>query len=477
MHLIVASMNHRTAPVDVREQYAVSPERLPAALRELKRTRGVLEAVMLSTCNRTEVYAVVGRIERCSAYIREFMGRFCNMPATVFADCMEVAEDEAAVRHLFRVACGLDSIVVGETQILGQVKEAYDVARREGNTGTLLNRLFHQAITVAKRAHAETNINDHAVSVGYAAVELANRQLGSLDGRRALVIGAGKMAALTFKHLVARGVSRVTVANRSQTRAEALAGQFDGGRACTLEDVPALIAAGETDLVISVTSSPDPVLNREQVAGAVRRASGKPLLLIDLAVPRDLDPAIAGLDRVLLYDIDDLKGVVAGNMDIRRKTAARIGTMIEAEAAAYGEWYRQLGVGPVIRLLQERAKTVHENTMDSLLRKLPDLTEREIKVIRKLTKSIANQMLHDPINRIKEMAAGRGGAEAVAMFTEVFALEEALGLLQNKPEVPDRQAVPDRDMQAVPDRDRRAVREPERADEAPLSLGAVSPNI
>lgn len=467
MHLIVASMNHRTAPVDVREQYAVSPELLPAALRELKRTRGILEAVLLSTCNRTEVYAVVGRIERCSAYIREFMGRFCNMPATVFADCMEVAEDEAAVRHLFRVACGLDSIVVGETQILGQVKDAYFAARREGNTGTLLNRLFHQAIAVAKRAHAETNINDHAVSVGYAAVELAVRELGSLEGRRALVIGAGKMAALTLKHLAARGVRHVTIANRSLDRAAALAGQFHDGRACLLEDVPERIAAEEPDLVVSVTSSPGQVLTRDQLAGALRRRPGKPLMLVDLAVPRDLDPAIADLDRVSLVDIDDLKGVVADNMADRRKAAEQIGVMIETELAAYGEWYRQLGVGPVIRLLQERAKTVHENTMDSLLRKLPDLTEREIKVIRKLTKSIANQMLHDPINRIKEMAAGHRGAEAVAMFTEVFALEEALDRLQDKPEVPGKQAKRELIMEIEPEEN--LLRQ--------ASVGAVSPNI
>lgn len=461
MHLIVASLNHRTASVDVREQYAVNPDRLPVALMELKRTRGILEAVILSTCNRTEIYAVVGRLELCSAYIREFMGRFCNMPAAVFAACMEVKEDEDAVRHLFRVACGLDSMVVGETQILGQVRDAYFVAKQEGATGTLLNRLFHQAITVAKRAHARTNINDNAVSVGYAAVELANKQFGSLEGRRALVVGAGKMIDLTLKHLAARGINHVTIANRSMDRAAALAEQFPASGVCTLDEVPERLAAEEPDLVVAATASNHHVLNREQVAGAIRDRSDKPLMLIDLAVPRDLDPAIAELERVWLYDIDDLQGVVADNMANRRKAADKIGIMIETELTAYYEWFRQLGVGPVIQVLQERARTVHESTMDSLLRKLPDLTEREIKVIRKLTKSIANQMLHDPINRIKEMAAGQRGSEAVAMFTEVFALEEALALSYNTQDTRDKQAAPDPGDNL--------------AEQVPL--GAVSPNI
>jgi glutamyl-tRNA reductase len=425
VHLVVVSLNHRTAPVELRERFAVSEDRLPAALRELKHSRGILEGVMLSTCNRTEVYAVVGRPDLCGAYVREFMENFYGIPAARFARHLQVEEDEAAVRHLFRVACGLDSMVIGETQILGQVKNAYFAAQRERTTGTLLNRLFHQAITVAKRAHAETKINDHAVSVAHAACLLAERHAGSLENRKAMLIGAGQTAALALKHLQARGIGRVTVANRTPERAEALAGQLPGGSACSLAELPERIVEEQPDVVISTTASPEYVLTADQLSGLAGRRE-KPIVMIDIAVPRDLDPAIARLEHVHLYDIDELQAVVADHMENRLKQADKIEAMIEAELVSYQEWYRLLGVAPVIRALQERAQDVHRSTMDSLLRKLPDLTEREIKVIRKLTKSIANRMMTDPINRIKEMAAGRDGREAVEMFVRIFALEDEL---------------------------------------------------
>lgn len=426
MHLLVVSLNHRTAPVDVRERFAVSEERLPDALRELKRTSGILEGVILSTCNRTEIYAVVGRLQVCAAYVREFMERYYGVPSSSFARHLQVEEDEAAVRHLFRVACGLDSMVLGETQILGQVKSAYFAAQREKTTGTLLNRLFHQAITLAKRAHAKTKINDHAVSVARAACQLAERHLGGLEGRHAVLVGAGHTAELALKHLLARGIGRVTVANRTAERARRLVRQVLDGGVCPLEELPARIARDEPDLVISATASPGYVLTRGQLAG-VRRERPKPLVLVDIAVPRDLDPAIAELEGVRLYDIDDLRAVLDDHLDSRRRLADRIDAMVETELASFREWYRLLGIGPVIRALQERAQQVHEQTMDSLLRKLPDLTERDVKVIRKLTKSIANRMLTDPINRIKDLAAGPGGREAVELFVRIFALEDALG--------------------------------------------------
>lgn len=431
MHLVVVSMNHRTAPVDVRERFAVSPDRLPDALRELKRSKGILEGVILSTCNRTEIYAVVGRLDLCGSYVREFMERFYGVPASRFSGCLEMKEDREAGEHLFTVACGLDSMVVGETQILGQVKTAYFAAQREGAVGTLLNRLFRQAITVAKRAHAETKINDNAVSVAYAACELARSRLGTLRDRQVMMIGAGETGELVVRHMMSRGASSVTVANRTLSTAERLAGQFSGGQACRLDEAAGRLAGEDIDIVIACTGSPDYVLTREQVADILNRRGNKPLFMIDIAVPRNLDPSIAELDQAALFDIDDLQAVVAGNLAGRAKEAAKIRSMIETELEAYEEWYRRLGVGPVIRALQERAKTVHETTMDSLLRKLPELTEREIKVIRKLSKSIANQMLNDPINRIKEMAAGRSGKEALDMFVRLFALENALSAMDS----------------------------------------------
>jgi len=425
VHVVVVSLNHRTAPVDVRERFAIRDDALPAALRELMRTSGILEGVILSTCNRTEIYGVVGRLQMCVSYVREFMERYYGVPASSFTRHLQVEEDEEAVRHLFRVACGLDSMVLGETQILGQVKNAYFAAQRERATGTIFNRLFHQAITLAKRAHAETKINDHAVSVARAACQLAERHIGSLEGRHAVLVGAGRTAELALRHLKGRGIGRITVANRTVERARQLARQVPDGDACSLDELPALIAREQPDLVISATASPGFVLTRDQLAGAREGRAGT-LVLVDIAVPRDLDPAIGELANTRLFGIDDLREVLDDHLDSRRRLAELVGAMIDAELASYREWYRLLGIGPVIRALQERARAVHEQTMDSLLRKLPDLSEREVKVIRKLTKSIANRMLTDPVNRIKELAAGPGGREAVELFVRIFALEGAL---------------------------------------------------
>lgn len=429
MHLIVVGLNYRTAPVEVREKFALSDSDMPAALKGLKQTPGILEGVIVATCNRTEIYAVVDRQQLCGHFIRSFMEQWFKLPRQQFNPYLYMYEDDRAVEHLFRVTCGLDSMVIGETQILGQVRDAFLLAQEERATGTLFNRLFKQAVTLAKRAHSETSIGEKAVSVSYAAVELGKRIFGRFDDKTVMILGAGKMSELTAQHLHANGAKKVLVVNRTVARAEELAVKFKG-TALGLDE--ALNRLNETDIVISSTGAQRFVLDRKTVEAAMGRRKKKPLFLIDIAVPRDIDPACGDIPNVFLYDIDDLEGIVESNLSQRRKEASIIEDMIVVEQEAYRQWFATLGVSPLIRALQEKAAAVHENTMESLFRKLPELDERQAKVIRKLTKSIVTQVIHDPILRIKELAAEKRGDEAMSLFVDLFSLEEDVDRLRTE---------------------------------------------
>ena len=421
LHLIVVGLNYRTAPVEVREKFALSEQDLPQALKALKRTMGILEGVIVATCNRTEIYAVVDRHTLCGHFIRSFMEQWFNVPRMEFNPYLFMYEDDQAIDHLFKVACGLDSMVIGETQILGQVKDAFLLAQQQGATGTLFNKLFKQAITVAKRAHSETSIGESAVSVSYAAVELGKRIFGRFDNKKVMILGAGKMSELTARHLSSNGAKEVWVVNRTFSRAVELADKFDG-LAVPLDD--AMERLQEADIIISSTGANRYMLDKDSVEKAMLKRKGKPMFLIDIAVPRDIDPAIAGLPNVYLYDIDDLEGIVETNIMKRKQEAALIESMIGEEREAYHQWYATLGVAPLIRGLQEKTASVHERTMESLLRKLPELDEHQIKVIGKLTKSMLNQVIHDPILKVKEMSAEKRGEAVMETFTELFGLEE-----------------------------------------------------
>jgi len=423
MHIVVVGLNYRTAPVEVREKFTFSERELPDALRQLQQTSSIMECVIVATCNRTELYAVVDRNQVCGHYIRNFMEQWFNLPRQQFTSHLYMYEDDRAIDHLFRVASGLDSMVIGETQILGQVKNAFLLAQQHKTTGTMFNMIFKQAVTLAKRAHSETSIGEAAVSVSYAAVELGKRIFGHFGGKTVMIVGAGKMSELTAKHLYAGGIERVFVVNRTYERAAELADKFNGIPCSMSEAVQRL---HEVDILISSTGSDGYVLNRKQVADAMLKRKSRPLYMIDIAVPRDLDPAIASVENVFLYDIDDLEGIVETNLEQRRTEAAKIEAFIAAELDVFQQWYKSLGVVPLIQALQDKASTIHEETMTSLSNKLPDLNERELKVIHKLTKSIVNRMMQDPILRIKEIAGEKGGDDAMDMFVKLFALEDAL---------------------------------------------------
>lgn len=420
MHILVVGLNYRTAPVEIRENFTFDESRLGGAAKQLREQKSVLESVILSTCNRTEIYVVADQLHTGRYYTKAFLANWFGMDKDSFAPFLDIREDEAAVEHLFNVACGLDSMVLGETQILGQVRDAFFAAQEAEATGTIFNRVFKQAITVAKKAHTDTDINSNAVSVSYAAVELARRIFGDLHRKNVLIIGAGKMSELTAKHLHAGGVANVTVANRTRAKAAELAEKFLG-KAVGIDDIGSVLV--DADILISSTGASGYVMTKEKVASAVKKRKGRPLFIVDIAVPRDVDPALHDMDGVFLYDIDDLNGIVEANLAERRKEAEKIELMIEKELVLYREWLNTLGVVPVISALRQKALAIQAETMKSIERKLPDLDEHEKKVLRKHTKSIVNQLLRDPISGIKEVAAEANGEEALELFTRLFDIE------------------------------------------------------
>ena len=421
MHILVIGLNYKTAPVEIRERLTFNETELVDAIKKLNTKKSILENIILSTCNRTEIYAVVDQLHTGRYYIKEFLSEWFGMEQTEFSPFLFVNEDDGAVEHLFNVTCGLNSMVLGETQILGQVRTSFMLAQQEETTGTVFNHLFKQAITVAKRGHSETDIGANAVSVSYAAVELAKKIFGSLANKHVLIFGAGKMGELAAQNLHGNGVKKVTVINRTYDKAKTLASRFNG-EAKTLADLQQSLI--EADILISSTGAKDFVITKEMMAKVEKKRKGKPLFMVDIAVPRDLDPRISELENVFLYDIDDLEGIVEANLQERQKAAAKIRLMIEKEIVDFKQWLGMLGVVPVISALREKALVIQAETMVSLERKLPNLSDRDLKVLNKHTKSIINQLLKDPILQAKEMAARPDAEQAMDLFIKIFNIEE-----------------------------------------------------
>lgn len=427
MHILVVGLNYKTAPVEVREKFALAEDQLPHALQKLKSTTSILESVIIATCNRTEIYVVVDRAQICGHYVRTFIEEWFQLPREAFTSSLYMYEDANAIKHLMRVTSGLDSMIIGETQILGQVRDAFLEAQNQKATGTVFNKLFKEAITLAKKAHTETKIGELAVSVSYAAVELGKHIFGQFENKNVMIFGAGETGELTAKHLNANGAKNIIVANRSLEKAEELAEKFSG-QACVLEDAKAKLVTA--DIVISSTASPHYVLTAEDVKLVMEKRRHRSLFMIDIAVPRDFDPKISGIDNVFLYDIDDLQNIVEANLSMRKQEAQKIEHLINKAIDEFDQWYKTLGVVPIIRSLQNKAADIHEQTVQSLFNKLPNLSEQEQKVIRKLTKSMVNQMIQDPILQVKELAGQRKADDVMDTFIQLFQLQEQLKQLE-----------------------------------------------
>ncbi|RDI44177.1 glutamyl-tRNA reductase [Falsibacillus pallidus] len=421
MHIIVVGLNYKTAPVEIRERLSFNEAQLEEAMNALKNKKSILENVIISTCNRTEVYAVVDQLHTGRYYIKEFLSEWFQIDKEEFTSHLFIYEQEGAIEHLFKVASGLNSMVLGETQILGQVRSSFLLAQEAQVTGTVFNHLFKQAVTLAKKGHSETEIGSNAVSVSYAAVELAKKIFGSLIDKHVLILGAGKMGELAIQNLQGSGATKVTVINRTFEKAQAVAERFNGA-AKTLQELQCALV--EADILISSTGASDYVISKEMMAGVERLRKGRPLFMVDIAVPRDLDPSISELEGAFLYDIDDLEDIVQANLAERRKAADAIMLMIEGEIVAFNDWLRMLGVVPVISALREKALAIQADTMESIERKMPDLTDRERKILNKHTKSIINQLLKDPILQAKELAGQKDSSEKLDLFMKIFHIEE-----------------------------------------------------
>ncbi|CAM3866936.1 glutamyl-tRNA reductase [Bacillus cereus] len=437
MHILVVSVNYRTAPVEFREKLTFQAAELERAMTTLQNQKSVLENVIVSTCNRTEVYAVVDQLHTGRYYIKKFLADWFQLEIEEVAPYLTIFEQDGAVDHLFRVTCGLDSMVVGETQILGQIKDSFLEAQQVKATGTIFNELFKQVITLAKRAHSETTIGESAMSVSYAAVELGKKIFGELTDCHVLILGAGKMGELALQNLYGSGARKVTVMNRTLSKAEVMAEKYMGHAKSLSELQCALL---EADILISSTGASEYVITKEMMTKVEKMRSGRPLFMVDIAVPRDIDPAIDELEGSFLYDIDDLQGVVEANRAERLKEAEKIQFMIEEEMVLFKTWLSTLGVVPLISALRDKALAIQSDTMESLERKIPNLSDREKKVISKHTKSIINQLLKDPILVAKEIAAEDGATEKLALFAKIFDLEMEEEVERNAEEVKHKRA-------------------------------------
>ncbi|MEJ2067144.1 MAG: glutamyl-tRNA reductase, partial [Deltaproteobacteria bacterium] len=347
--VILVGLNHRTAPVELRERIAFPEEGLDRSMETLYNLSNLDEGLILSTCNRVEIYAATKDSEKGVEEIKDFIAQQHHLHVSEFEDTLYVLQGEESVKHLFRVASSLDSMVVGEPQILGQIKGAYRVAHAAKTTGVLLNKLLHKAFSVAKRVRTETSIGNRAVSVSFVAVELAKKIFAHLEGREVLIIGAGEMCELAAQHLVRAGAQKILVTNRTWDRAMELAERFQG-EALPFTELPhALLRA---DIIISSTGSPDVIVKKEEVSTIIRQRKQRPLFFIDIAVPRDIEPQVNTIDNVYLYDIDDLQEVAEANMKDRQHEARKAEAIVATEVEQFCRWYQSLELVPTIISLQ-----------------------------------------------------------------------------------------------------------------------------
>lgn len=419
MYILSVGLNHKTAPIEVREQFSFAETEIDKALTALQNEKSILENVILSTCNRTEITAVVDQIHTGKYYMKRFLAEWFGMELEEVASYLFFHEEKEAVKHLYAVTAGLDSLVLGETQILGQVKQAFLQAQKTETTGTILNQLFREAIHFAKEMHHRTKINENAVSVSYAAVEIAKRIYPDLSEKSVLLIGAGKMSELALENLAGSGVSEIVLVNRTESHAKNLAQKFENARAVSLDGLE--MALQNADIVLVSTSAEDYLLSEADMR-QISETRDSPILVIDISLPRNVDPKAADFAKVFLYDLDDLEGVISANTEERQKIVARLEAEIDMEAERFFEWEKRLGVVPLIRELREEALLIQEKTMQSLEHKLPGLTEREYTVIGKHMKSIINQMLKQPIAEIKEMPERVDADSQIAIFKAIFGL-------------------------------------------------------
>ncbi|HEX6665408.1 MAG TPA: glutamyl-tRNA reductase [Solirubrobacterales bacterium] len=418
--LLALGVSHKTAPLDLRERLSLTEGRAVGALRELTEAPGIHEAAAISTCNRTELYLIVSDpVEAESTALSVLTRQAETRPTELLGHLYSLRATDAA-RHLLRVTAGLDSMILGEAEIQGQVKRAYELALVEGGTGPILNRLFRAALTAGGRAREETGISQKGLSIPSVAVELAQRSLGDLSERRVLMVGAGDTAELVARALSARGVHTVFVANRHYDRAIGLAQRFDGS-AVRIEELPEQLAAA--DIVVSATNSPHHIIERDDLAQVMDEREGRPLLAIDIAVPRDIAPDCREIAGVSVYDIDDVQQIVERNASGREAEARQAELIIEAELDRFERWLAALEVMPTIAALRERGDEVVRRVMAENENRWEGLSEADRERVEAMAKAIASRLLHEPTLRMRRSAGEEDAYQYVSALKELFGLD------------------------------------------------------
>ena len=425
MDILLVGLNHKTAPVEIREQLAFTAEMLRSALTHFDATHSqahledIREGVILSTCNRLEVYALVRDPHIAQKAVIEFLGRACDVDPQAFTAHLYTLHNEEAVRHLLRVASGLDSLVLGEPQILGQITDAYEVALSQRAAGTVLSALFRAAIHTGKRARTETSIGVNAASVSSVASGLAQQLLGDLSQRQVLLIGVGEMGAIAVRALQQRGVSNIVVANRTFKHAEQLVRPW-GGQAISFQQLPE--AMPKADIIISATGAPHTILDRKLVKPVMAARPNRPLFIIDIAVPRDVDPNVTEISNVHLCDIDGLQSQAEDNVREREAEIPRVEVIVAQETAQFLEWLSSLSAVSTITDWRTQVEQLRQTELDRLFNRL-DLDEREQKLVATMSHRLINKILHEPTLRLKQEAANGNGAAYTSTVRYLFSLE------------------------------------------------------
>jgi glutamyl-tRNA reductase len=420
MNIVVVGLSHKTASVEIREKVAFASNKMEKPLRELVGLQDINEGLIVSTCNRVEVYAATHDMAGGMARIKRFLADYHGISLETLEPHLYNHHGEAAIRHLFRVASSLDSMVVGEPQILGQIKTAYGYAAEYRTSGIILNRFLHKAFSVAKRVRTETKIASSAVSVSFAAVELAKKIFGDLTDKTVMLIGAGEMCELAAKHFLNNGVRGVMVANRTFERAERLAEEFDG-KAVRFEDL--FDHLHKADIILSSTGATHFIIGARDVEEVIRRRRLKPMFFIDIAVPRDIDPKVNDVDNVYLYDMDDLQGVVASNLQQRAEEAKKAEAIIDQEIGRFFNWLSMLEVTPTIVALRSRFEEVRLAELEKTVANWKDLAPEERKRLDALTSAITNKLLHPPTSLLKKTGQGGRTDLYVDALRQLFELE------------------------------------------------------
>jgi glutamyl-tRNA reductase len=422
MEILVVGLNHRTAPLEIRERIDFSKYPADQYLRRLAQSPAVKSGAVLSTCNRVEVYATGPELDQLMKETAEFLASFHGLKIEQVSEFLYTKANEQAVAHLFRVASSLDSMVLGEPQILGQVKEAYFTSCAHSLTDALFDRLFQKAFSVAKKIRTETGIAQQAVSISFAAVELAKKIFGSLSERTVLVLGAGEMAELAARHLRSQSVKEILFANRTYENSVELAQDF-GGIPIPFDQF--LKHMPRADIVIVSTAAPHYLVRKEDMDAVLSERDQEPMFFIDISVPRNVDPELHDLENVYLYNIDDLKGIVAGNLRAREQEAARAEAIVAGEVEQFFRGVEKLDLAPIIADLSRKYGEVQEGEMARLRRRLATASEEDLKEIERSMDTLVRKILNDPILFLKEPDAAQPPAQKSELFRQVFALEKA----------------------------------------------------